>query len=291
MSEIPHDEGSSPEIQFRALRDRPTPEVDGQRLWERIETRLTPHAVPYWRRLLGLGGASVAAGAAGAPRLAYGLATVALVVAVWLAWTLIAGGNGGQVVDVPTTVQEEAAVPADPQPVGSQLVLLTPGAAAAGQDAAPAPDSVGSLHIQLRLVRGYNGGIPDDVRAAKALGVGGADALGDVREQLDSLVAHDEVGIVGTWQGEVNGGDPLDAVLSDAYRVVAEAVEVTREPGIVLHLRDMAVEGVEEALLATDLNLIPGRPYILGVVAADGAIPSVLLIVEVDFGPAGVEVR
>ena len=93
MEETPRGDGPGPENQFRELHDRPTPEIDSQRLWERIETRLTPRAVPLWRRLLGLGGASAAAGAAGAPRLAYGLATLAVLVAVWLTWTLMSGGG------------------------------------------------------------------------------------------------------------------------------------------------------------------------------------------------------
>jgi len=286
MTEIPPGEGPGPENQFRELQDRPTPEIDSPRLWERIETRLTPRAVPLWRRLLGLGGASAAAGAVGAPRLAYGLATLAVLVAVWLTWTLISGGGESmtQVVDSPAAVQQEVGTG---EAGSARLVLLTPEEVVpeGGSDAAVSAAVEGSMRVRFRLVRGYDGTIPADVSAATALGVGGADALNDVRDQLDLLDEHDELGIVGSWEGEVAAGQTLNAELSDVHRIIAGAVEVTESPRGALRLRNVAVEGTDQPLVATDLSLIPGRTYILGVVPADGTNPSVFLVVDVE--PAG----
>jgi len=291
MEETPNGEGPGPENQFRELHDRPAPEIDSQRLWARIETRLTPRAVPLWRRLLGLGGASAAAGAAGAPRLAYGLATLAILVAVWLTWTLVSGGGGSttQVAEAPAAVQQDAGVGEASQPGSARLVLLTPGelTVESGADAAVSRAVEAPIRVRLRLVRGYDGAVPADVSAATALGVGGADALNDVRDQLDLIDEHEKLGIVGSWEGEVAAGQTLSAELSAVYRIVAESVEATGAPGGALRFRNVSVDGVDQELVATDLNLVPGRPYILGVVPADGTNPSVFLIIEVDLGAAG----
>jgi hypothetical protein len=153
-----------------------------------------------------------------------------------------------------------------------------------GRDAGPATSLAvgGPVRAHLRLVRGYDGAPPADVSAAATLGVGGADALNDVRDQLDLVAANDQLGIIGAWEGEIAAGQRLDVEVSDAYRIVAESVELAEAPGGALRFRNVSVEGIAHPLVATDLSLVPGRPYILGVVPADGATPSMFLVVEIE---------
>ena len=76
-------------------------------------------------------------------------------------------------------------------PPAAQFVRLTPPDEPDVAAAAGAVSPAGPLQLDVRLVRGYDGVRPPDVRTAQALGVGGADALRDVRTRIESLLPFD----------------------------------------------------------------------------------------------------
>ena len=254
MSENKQDSDRGPETAFASLRDRPAPELDSHGLWQRIEAQLTPRSSPLWARLFpGAGRRRPAL------RLAYGIAAVAvLALAVWAALSLL-------------------------QPVESvsRLVLLTP--AEPGPAATPttlAVAAAGELVVDLRLVRGYDGAPPADVRAAQQLGVGGADALRDVRSRIESLLPFEDFGVVGTWQGAVSGGDAIDAELSSVYRLLAQSADAG--DGSALRLNGIELAGADGESVSGDLTLEPGRLYILGVLSPGDDTPNLVLLIRAD---------
>jgi hypothetical protein len=233
-----------PEAAFERLRDRPTPELDSRRLWRRIEARLLPRSVSLWQRLAGPNPGPVLRFA----RLAALLAVVAL--AVWLALPERPTATDGFVLLAPAELGGTAADPADP---------------------------AGGVVLDVRLVRGYDGPPPPDVRAARALGVGGADALSDVRGRIEALLPHAGFGIVGAWQGSIADGAALDVELSDVYRLVARSAAGRNGEQVRLDGIELAGAGAEP--VSGDLTLEPGRLYFLGLAApAADARDLVLLI-------------
>ena len=264
MSETPRDplsDGRQPDDVFGDLRDRPTPELCSSAMWRRIEAQLTRRSASRWSGwLFGAGGQT-----APALRLAYGLAAITGIALVgWTAATLM------------TAPPEE-----------SQLVMLTPaepaGAATPepGRDA-PATSRLSPMRLDVRLLRGYDGSPPEEVTAAAALGVGGADALYDVRADIEFLLPFENYGIVGSWQGSVTSGEALDIELANGYRLVAGSVETSSEPGEVLRLNAFKLIGADQDSVVVDLSLVPGRPHILGVVAPGAETFDLILLIRAE---------
>ena len=250
MSDTPHDEGSGPDSRFRDLRDRPTPELDSSGLWRRIEAKLTPRSRSLWTRLLpGAGGEFPG----------FAQAAAAIVVIGMVAWIGYASLNRGT---------GEA-----------QLVLLAP----AGDPGRDAVTPGTPLRLDVRLVRGYEGAVPEDVATAAALGVGGADSLADARQQLRALVPFEGLGIVGAWEGSLESGSPLAIELSPAYELRVSAATASVEPTPNVQLSDVELIGFGEQLVASDLNLQPGRLYILGIFPPDADAPSLILLVRAEW--------
>jgi len=267
MSERRGDPGREPDDMFTGLRDRPTPELDSPGLWRRIEARLTPRSAPLWARLF--------AGAGGNPsglRFAYGIAaTLVVVLSVWAVWEVQQPQASGEFVLLAPAEPEPGTTPqaADPQ--------ATPDAAAGGTGAA-AIDT--TLRLDVRLVRGYDGAPPLDVSAAQALGVGGADALRDVRSRIETLLPFEAFGVVGAWQGEIEAGAALDVELSDEYHLVARSAVAGDAPGGMVRLNGIELGGTEQESVSGDLSLEPGRLYILGVLAPGADTPDLVLLIR-----------
>lgn len=268
MNETPRDrlgdglsDGRQPDDVFGDLRDRPTPELGSAALWRRIEAQLAPRSVWRWTGWLFGGGGQ----AAPALRLAYGIAAITGIALVgWMASTLM------------TAPVEEA-----------RFVMLTPGEPAAAVPPAPgrgalAPSTMGPMRLDVRLLRGYDGAPPEEVTAAAALGVGGADALHDVRADIETLLPFENYGIVGAWQGLVTPGEALDAELAPDYRLVAGSAETSSEPSEVLRLNAFELVGADQDSVAADLRLEAGRLYILGVLAPGAETPDLILLIRAE---------
>ncbi|MGD8331390.1 MAG: hypothetical protein PVJ49_18300 [Acidobacteriota bacterium] len=239
-----------PEEIFEYLHGRPTPELDSGRLWRRIEARMAPRSASPWVRLLGM------LSRRPAPRLASALAALAVVAfALWMVLQVL-------------------------QTSSSQLVLLTPGE----PDAAPlsSPATSGNLVLDVRLVRGYDGAPPDDVRSARALGVGGADALQDVRERIETLLPFGDYGVVGAWQGAVPDGGTLDVALSETFRLVARSAAST--DGAAVRLDGIELAGAGGETVFGDLNLEAGRLYLLGLFEPGADDPDLVLLIRARAG-------
>jgi len=199
-----------------------------------------------------------AAGGPTFPRFAYAAAAVVAVVALaWIGYSSLSPGAGE-----------------------AQLVLLTPAGDAVRDPGGERVNPGARLSLEVRLVRGYDGAIPDDVADAAVLGVGGADSLADARQQLRALVPFEGLGIVGAWEGSVEPGSPLAAVLSPGYELRASAAAARVEPVPMVQLSDVELIGFGETLVAADLNLEPGRLHILGVLPAAADAPSLILLIR-----------
>ncbi len=267
MNETPRDplsdgpsDGRQPDDVFGDLRDRPTPELGSGALWRRIEAQLAPRPAARWSGwLFGVGGQT-----APALRLAYGLAAITVIALVgWLAATLMTA-------------------PAEP----ARFVMLAP-AEPPGEPPtepgrrAPAMSTMGPMRLDVRLLRGYDGAPPEEVTAAAALGVGGADALHDVRPDIETLLPFENYGLVGAWQGSVTAGEALDAELADDYRLVAGSAETSSGPSEVLRLNAFELVGADNSV-AADLRLEVGRLYILGVLAPGAETPDLILLIRAE---------
>jgi len=268
-----------PEKVFRTLKGRPTDELDSAALWRRIEGDLEPRAASWIDRLaaaIGLGGLQPAtlrfAGA--------GAVAVLIVAVVWLA-------------PGPT-----ANPPAPESPAPESLVAEAPGepaplAADAGTESA-APATPGSEQpawiLDVRLVRGYSGELPADAMVSAAAGAGGADRLADLRGALDELLPFEQIALVGQWQGalEPSGGPANEgaaatiARLSDAFEL-RFAVE---DAGTGVTLADVLLDGAGRPLVAAELALAPGSPYLFGVQAEGEASDTGSLVLAVRLLPA-----
>lgn len=271
MSEMNGDSGREPDKIFGALRQRPTPELDSRGLWRRIEARLTPRsAAPRTRRLSGWGERPLAL------RFAYGIAAAAIVaVAVWASTLMLQPSPPAPRFVLLTSPDEPegGSAPQAPQVSDPRAIVDAAAAAGAGSTAAP-------LQLDVRLVRGYDGAPPSDVRTARALGVGGADALRDVRTRIESLLPFEGFGIVGAWRGSVTPGDALDIELSDAYRLMASAAAGGDASSDVLRLNGMELVGSGEQSVSGDLSLEAGKLVILGVLAPGAETPDLVLLIR-----------
>jgi len=247
---------------FRALIDRPTPELDADRLWLRIEPRLAPRSRARWAPPFGAGRTS--------PRFIWGSAALAVVtLTLWVA------------------LSWQASVP------GRQIVLLTPerpdGAAAArapvppgGETAAAGAEALGTeeLFLEGRLVRGYDGAPPDDVGAARAQGMGGADALRDARSSIERLLPFESFGLVGGGRAALSEDATLEIDLSRGYRFVARSVETSPASGGTVRVGGIELESDGPEARPVDLSLEPGKLYILGVLAPGKEHPELVLLIR-----------
>ena len=284
MSETSDDSGREPDRIFSELRHRPTPELDSRGLWRRIEAQLTPRSAPRWtRRLSGWGERPLAL------RIAYSFAAVAIVtLAAWAATLMLQPEPPGAqfvLLTPPPAEPEGGSFPQGPQgpqgPQAPQVPDLQVGADVADARGAGVLGAPGDpLQLDVRLVRGYDGAPPSDVRTARAPGVGGADALRDARTRIESLLPFEAFGVVGTWQGSVAPGDAIDIELSDAYRLMARVAAGGNASSAIVRLNGMELVGFGQQSVSGDLSLEPDRLVILGVLAPGAATPDLFLLIR-----------
>ena len=268
---------------FQTLKDRPTEELDSGALWRRIEDGLEPRAASWLDR------AAVAIGLGGMQPVTRRLAGVGavVVVVVGIVWLAPAARDPGSPAatrnDVAADGSAAAAVGAITASPPAELVPLTDHAGAAATEPAMPANTQPAWVLDLRLVRGYSGAMPVDAMVSAGAGAGGADLLADLRGALDGLIPFDEIALVGQWQGVVDttGGGATAATfarLSDSFelRFVAESA------GTGVHLADVLLDGAGRPLVADQLALAPGRPYLFGVQAEgeDSGTGSLVLAVR-----------
>ncbi|HJO03076.1 MAG TPA: hypothetical protein QGG47_03780 [Acidobacteriota bacterium] len=217
-----------PEEIFRGLRRSRAAEPDSEALWRRIEARLEPLPPGGFGRFV-----DALLGASRRPRLRLAgvlAAITAVTVAAVVSW------RSAPVAEVAPQVAMQA-------PVADVLV----------------PD----WELDVRLVRGFDGVPPADVRTETVDGAGGASRLADLRSDLASLVRFDDIGLVGEWVGElqvVGSNVPLSAGRALTFEVVG----VDTDNGA-LQLRNVWLEGEERLKVASELTLSPGEPHLIGV--------------------------
>ncbi len=190
---------------------------------------------------------------------------------------MTAGVVGKGTPRIVATVITESAMP------GARMMSVQGSMGAAVKSLLPtASSTMGPMRLDVRLLRGYDGPPPEEVTAAAALGVGGADALRDARDDIEALLPFENYGIVGVWQGSVTPGEGLDAELADNYRLVAGSAETSSEPTEVLRLNAVELVGADQDLVAADLWLAAGRLYILGVLAPGAETPDLILLIRAE---------
>ncbi len=263
-SDEENDTSSGPEKIFRTLKGRPTEELDSGALWRRIEGDLEPRAASWMDRV------AVAIGLGGLQPATLRLATVGAVAVLIIAVVWMAPGLSG---------------PGMPVTPGDDLVA-DGGAAANGAGVMPA-DSQPAWILDVRLVRGYSGELPADAMVSAGAGAGGADRLADLRGSLDDLLPFDEIALVGQWRGTVDttaggAGATMIAQLSDSFelRFAAETA------GTGVNLADVFLDGAGRPLVADELMLTPGRPYLFGVQAEGEDSDTGSLVLAVRLLPA-----
>ncbi|NKB87418.1 MAG: hypothetical protein GKS06_04270 [Acidobacteria bacterium] len=252
--------GDAPETIFRALKNRPTDEVDGDALWRRIEGDLEPHGMRqagWFRRIAELVGLNEAPAM---PQLAAAGAVVVLMLGlVWWAPAIL--GPTGPVDAVAPTDGAASPVPGE----GAVAEVAT------------------AWHLEVRLVRGYDGAEPADAIVSAGAGAGGADRLLDLRGPLAGLPFED-FALVGQWQGAMQLNETT-AALSDAFELTFDAEETVE--GIAL--ANVMLSGAGRPLLADELTLAPGQPYLLGVQASGETDDVGSLVLAVRLVPADPE--
>jgi len=295
-SDEQRDSDSGPEKVFRTLKDRPADELDSGALWRRIEGDLEPRAESWIDRVaaaIGLGGLQpVTLRFAGV-----GAVAVLIVGIVWLAPGLVGpgglGGPGAATLPAPVggtvadgAAADGAAVMATDSP--AELIPLTEYPDTAATEPVMPTNDRPAWILDVRLVRGYSGDVPADAMVSAGAGAGGADSLADLRAALDGLMPFDEIALVGQWQGAVDttggpeGVTATIARLSDSFelRFAAESA------GTGVNLADVLLDGAGRPLVADQLALTPGRPYLFGVQAEGEDSDTGSLVLAVRLLPA-----
>lgn len=246
MSEHDRGDGSESGQLFRALKGRPTPELDAEGAWRRLEEALgtkrtagtaRPGPAASFPAFRGLRGLAVAAGL-----------VLTVVLGVWIATGGLAGDRQAAdlVADDPDVASRPsgAATAAADRPDGpdgpsgpdTALEADVLWAGAAPQEPGPPaaeptkPEDAGAM-LELRLVKGYRGA-PSEALLAEAVGevedrsgtgapaqaAGGASPVLDIADRLAGVLEHDGYVLVGRWQGAppAAGGD---VELGKSYRV------------------------------------------------------------------------
>ena len=267
-----------PEEIFRALKDRPTPELDSGAVWTRLQARLEKPPQGLAARIRDF---FVGEGQPGWRWAPVGLAALVMAVSWWMLPPQPVGD--GAVVDLPDPPAAASRSEAENTGADEALVLLADaGDEAVAESAAEAPTPTMSMALDARLVRGYDGAMPADALPAAALGAGGADPLADLRATLAGVVPTSEYALVGRWRGEIDaeGTDAAEATVSDRYRL-SYRVERTATG---LRLLDVRLLGEGTPLIADAIDLEPGRLYVFG---AGGADPDLVLALRLTAtGPA-----
>lgn len=223
-----------------------------------------------------------------------GAVAVLIVAVVWLAPGLNGPGTPATpgddlVADGSATADGTGAMTVDP-PAEFEPLADDVGSVAT-DPAMPANTQTGWI-LDVRLVRGYSGTPPDDVMVSAGAGAGGADRLADLRGLLDDLLPFDEIALVGQWRGTVDptaggAGATMIAQLSDSFelRFAAETA------GTGVNLADVFLDGAGRPLVADELTLTPGRPYLFGVQAEGEDSDTGSLVLAVRLLPADADAR
>lgn len=276
MSERQNGNGHDPEQLFRELKDRPTPELDSDRVWQRVASGLTPRRARWWQM-----GSSSGAGRPVLAQLGYAVAGIAvLALATWAGFALMGGGDpavpgeAGQLAEASGTV-----APAVPT-LGARIVRLAPELPDVPAAAVNENEEMGAVNLQVRLVRGFSGPVPADVDAVAPFAAGGADVLADVRPAVASL-PFEEYGLVGRWEGEISAIQSVEAGLSGDYALSFATAEKVLS-GNYVELTDVRLVGEMDILVASSLRLEPGRLHVLGVREPGEDAPSIILAIMVE---------
>jgi len=285
MSERQGGKGHDPDQLFQELRDRPTPELDSERLWQQVASGLTPRRARWWQ-MGSRSGVGLAAGerAPGRPvfaRLGYAVAGITvLALASWAGFALMGGGQSvapevaGQIAEAPEAETTEESS------LGARIVRLAPELPDVPAVALDEGVEMRTVTLQVRLVRGFNGPVPADVEAVAPLAAGGADVLADIRPVVTSL-PFEEYGLVGRWQGELSAIQSVEAGLSGDYALSFVTTENVHS-GNYVELRDVRLVGEIDLPVASILRLEPGRLHLLGVVEPGDEAPSIILAIKVE---------
>lgn len=289
MSERRGGKGHDPDHLFEELKDRPTPELDSDRLWQQVASGLTPRRARRWQ-LGSWSGVGIAAGQR-APvrpvlaRLGYAAAGITvLALASWAGFALLGGGQPvapGEVAQVAEAPEPEAT--GEPT-LGARIVRLAPELPEVPAVALDGGGNIGTVNLQVRLVRGFNGPVPADVEAVAPLAAGGADVLADIRPEVTSL-PFAEYGLVGRWEGELSAIQSVEAGLSGDYALSFATAE-NLVSGNYVELSEVRLVGEMDLLVASSLRLEPGRLYLLGVVEPGDEAPSIILAIKVEAASA-----
>ncbi len=229
-----------PERIFHRLRRNRITEHDFEALWQRIETCLEPQPpglVERLARLLGPTNQQAVLRLAGV----VGVVTI-LGVALWF----------------PSSDVAETA----------PTLALTP----------PAADTAVAVawELDVRLVRGFDGAPPLDVRTEAVDGAGAASRLTDLRADLGALVQFDDFGLVGEWTGRLGAGGDNVQLASD--RALTFEIVVVDEDSGALQLRNIWLDGTERFKVASEMMLTPGVPHLIGVRSGADAGPGSLFL-------------
>ena len=285
MSKRQDGNGHDPERLFRELKERPTPELDSDRLWQQVASALTPRRARWWQ----MGSRSEAGHAdgertAGRPvfaRLGYAVVGISvLALAAWAGFALLGGGQpanlgeAGQVAEAPEAEAETESV------LGVRIVRIAPELPEVPAVAVDQGEETGKVNLEVRLVRGFTGPVPADVEIVAPLAAGGADVLADVRPEIASL-PFAEYGLVGRWEGELSSIQSIEAGLSGDYALSFATAENVLS-GNYVELIDVRLVGEVDLLVASSLRLEPGRLHLLGVVEPGEEAPSIILAIKVE---------
>lgn len=259
---------SGPEEIFRALRDRPTPELEPGAAWARLQARLEEPPRGLGARLRDLIGAGPSPAWRWAP---VGLAAL-VIVAGW--WALA------------PTAPVEMPVAAAPD---ADLVLLADADDTAGDlpptGAADTAVRPAQLRLDARLIRGFDGATPSDAMPIESLGAGGADPLADLTPTLSGILSAPDYALIGRWEGSVDpaSGDPAstEATVSPRHRLT---YRIERTP-TGLRLLDVRLLGEGAPLIADAIDLEPGRLYVFGAGGADTDLVLALRLTAIEAEP------